>query len=128
MESLTFMLRYYSLNALCSSDRLHRTNCFCLCTFRPILTKSFSRHLSTAFIIFIKNFGLDQEFLVEMFYFFLAQVLPEFHQTSLIQEQFESNILLHQIVLMRTLVITCQGSVSVSESSQDAKQFSISPS
>ena len=56
-----------------------------------------------------RNFGLDQEFLVEiMFYLFLAQVLPEFHQPSLIHEQFESNIHSHQIVLIHTLVTTCQ--------------------
>ena len=67
-----------------------------------------------------RNFGPDREFLVELFYFFLAQVLPEFHQTSLIYEQFKSNIHSHQIVLMHTLV-PYQGSVSVSESSQDTK-------
>ena len=29
-----------------------------------------------------RNFRIDREFLVEVFYFFLAQVLPEFHQLS----------------------------------------------
>ena len=75
-----------------------------------------------------RNFGLDREFLVEVFYLFLVQVLPEFHQPSLIHGQFEPNIHSHQIILMRTLVTTCRGSVSASESSQDTKQFSISPS
>ena len=59
------------------------------------------------------TFGLDREFLVEVFYLFLVQVLPEFHQPSLIHEQFESNIHSHQIVLMRTFVTTCWGSVNL---------------
>ena len=46
---------------------------------------------------------------MEAFYLFLAQVLPEFHQPSLIHEQFESNIHSHQIVLMRTLVTALAG-------------------
>ena len=75
-----------------------------------------------------RNYGLDQKFLAEVFYLFLAQVLPEFHQPSLIHEQFESNIPFNEIVLMHILVTTCQQSVAVSESSQDIKQFSISPS
>ena len=74
-----------------------------------------------------RNFGLDREFFVEVFYLFLAQVVPEFHQPSLIHKQFESNIHSHQINLTHTLVTTCRGSVSVHESSQDTKQFSISP-
>ena len=80
-----------------------------------------------------RNFGLDLEFLVEVFCLFLAQVYPEFHEPYLIHEQFESNIHLHQIishqiVLIRTLMTTCWRSVSVSESSQDTKQFSVFPS
>ena len=59
-----------------------------------------------------RNFGRDQQFLV-------AQVLPEFHQPSLINVQFKSNIHLSQIVLMHTLMILCRVSVSVSESSLD---------
>ena len=46
------------------------------------------------------------------FTFFLAQVLPEFHQLSLIHEQFESNIPSYQIVLMGTLVTTASCSRS----------------
>ena len=37
-ENPIFQLGYLSLNARYNSDRLYRTNCFCLCTFRPILT------------------------------------------------------------------------------------------
>ena len=33
LENLIFMLGYLSLKALYSSDRLHRTNRFCLYTF-----------------------------------------------------------------------------------------------
>ena len=35
-----------------------------------------------------RNFGLDWEFLVKVFYHFLVQILPGFHQPSLIHEQF----------------------------------------
>ena len=53
-----------------------------------------------------RNFGLDREIFVEVFYFSLAQVLPEFHQPSLIHEQFKSNtyIKLFWCVLSRPLV------------------------
>ena len=59
---------------------------------------------------------------------FLVQVFPEFFQPSLIHEQFKSNIHSLQIVLIRILVTTYRRTVSVSESSQDTKQFPISPS
>ena len=38
LKNPIFMLGYLSLNALYSSNSLHRTNCFCLGTFQPILT------------------------------------------------------------------------------------------
>ena len=60
-----------------------------------------------------------------MFYLFLAQVLPEFYQPSLIHEQFKSNNHSYQIGLMSTLMTTCWESVSVSESFQDMKHFSL---
>ena len=41
LKNPIFMLGYLSLNALYSSNSLHRTNCFCLGTFQPILTQSF---------------------------------------------------------------------------------------
>ena len=78
-----------------------------------------------------RNFGLDQEFLVEVFYLFfgtgLARISPTFNSWAVLNIQV-SNIHSHQIVLMHTFVTTCRGSVSVYESSHDSRQFSISPS
>ena len=62
-----------------------------------------------------RNFGRDQQFLVEVFHLF---------NSCAVQIKYS----LSQIVLMHTLMILCWVSVSVSESSQDTKQSSISPS
>ena len=107
------MLGYLSQNVLYNSDRLHRTNPFCLCTFQLKLTQSFFPDICRLYSSSSQK--LQTRLRVScgsVLPFFLAQVLPEFHQLSLIHEQFESNIPSYQIVLMRTLVTTASCSCS----------------
>ena len=107
------MLGYLSQNVLYNSDRLHRTNPFCLCTFQLKLTQSFFPDICRLYSSSSQK--LQTRLRVScgsVLPFFLAQVLPEFHQLSLIHEQFESNIPSYQIVLMGTLVTTASCSRS----------------
>ena len=113
------------MNALYSSDRLHRTNRFCLCTFRLILTQSFfpgicQLYLSSSLNLWTRS-RVSCRSVLPFFGTGFARIPPTFFNSRAVRIKYSLTSNCFDAYFRDHLL-------GISESSQDTKQFSISPS